>query len=222
MKKSNSSPVKHSAETSPTTQVVKIISRKRKKKIYRCENCPAEFMNPGHLRDHNLTHTGEKPHTCRYCPKKFARKNTLTVHERRHTGDKPFVCQFCPQKFAESGNLRVHERIHTKTKPYKCPFCIEETKRRVTKFNCKQLVSDSQKEESQIEEESKGDQVSSVGQTVSDGLELSHSSEVTTPRYEASESSPDSQNAEEENLESIVSEAISKPPSQGIWFRTKG
>lgn len=44
------------------------------------------------LREHEFTHTGEKPCQCRYCPKAFRTAIALKSHERLHTGERPYRC----------------------------------------------------------------------------------------------------------------------------------
>lgn len=39
------------------------------------------------LKQHRLTHTGERPHTCKICQKSFRQQSTLKVHMRTHAKD---------------------------------------------------------------------------------------------------------------------------------------
>ena len=54
--------------------------------------CEKRFTNSGHLRNHKMTHTGDKPHKCDICEKGFAANNDLQSHRRIHTGDMPYKC----------------------------------------------------------------------------------------------------------------------------------
>lgn len=39
------------------------------------------------LKQHRLTHTGERPHICKICQKSFRQTSTLNVHMRTHAKD---------------------------------------------------------------------------------------------------------------------------------------
>ena len=62
------------------------------------------------LKNHTLTHTGEKAHLCDVCGKRFARRHQLKTHERLHTGEKPYICSGCGRGFTTSGNRNLHSK----------------------------------------------------------------------------------------------------------------
>ena len=66
------------------------------------------------IREHERTHTGEKPLVCTWCGKGFSQKRSLQQHERLHTGEKPFQCKFCDSKFAQLSSLKSHTKSHHK------------------------------------------------------------------------------------------------------------
>jgi DNA-directed RNA polymerase subunit RPC12/RpoP len=51
---------------------------------YDCGTCGKSFVRRSILKDHQLTHSGQKPYECPRCGKAFTRKNDCTRHEKIH------------------------------------------------------------------------------------------------------------------------------------------
>ena len=86
--------------------------------MYSCSVCQRQFTRNNYKKNHERTHTGEKPFGCEVCGKKFSRDHHLVVHMRVHTGEKPYVCTFCHRGFSQSSSLTSHMRkIHVVERP---------------------------------------------------------------------------------------------------------
>ncbi|KAF9518786.1 hypothetical protein BS47DRAFT_198013 [Hydnum rufescens UP504] len=47
-----------------------------------CSTCGAHFDRPSALKQHILSHTGEKPHLCNMCPSRFSTLSNLRRHQK--------------------------------------------------------------------------------------------------------------------------------------------
>ncbi|XP_043991225.1 zinc finger protein 135-like isoform X1 [Gambusia affinis] len=97
---------------------------------FSCGVCGRLMKNKYDLKQHYMTHTGEKPFTCETCSKSFARRSQLNVHYRTHTGERPFTCPICKKSFFQIGHLNVHKNIHTGERPFSCETCGKSFTRR--------------------------------------------------------------------------------------------
>lgn len=53
------------------------------------------------------------PFECEYCGRLFARKDHVKNHERTHTGEKPFHCKECDKRFAKKYVMTRHlQNVH--------------------------------------------------------------------------------------------------------------
>jgi uncharacterized Zn-finger protein len=125
----------------PTSQPEKAKKRPRKSSEYLCSICGKKFSTNQRMKNHHLTHTGEKKFKCTTCrrfqfvtgllltdflmlsAKTFATKSRIRSHERTHTGEKPYKCDICTLSFAQGNALKCHLRTHTGEKPYECNVC---------------------------------------------------------------------------------------------------
>ncbi len=78
------------------------------KRTQQCPHCPMSFREKNSLKNHLLTHTGEKPHACDICGSRFSLASNMKRHMLIHTGKKPFECPACPRKFRQKGDLNSH------------------------------------------------------------------------------------------------------------------
>jgi len=65
-----------------------------------------------HCKQHERTHTGEKPYTCKHSKKGFGVSSHCKRHERMHTGEKPYTRKYCKKGFSRSSACKQHERKH--------------------------------------------------------------------------------------------------------------
>ncbi|XP_054620162.1 sal-like protein 3 isoform X2 [Dunckerocampus dactyliophorus] len=76
-------------------------------RIFCCGDCGKRFKKRGHLIQHSVTHSENRPFVCNICQKSFNRRESLTRHEKIHD-EKPFRCPACGRCFRESTSLLNH------------------------------------------------------------------------------------------------------------------
>ncbi|XP_070177646.1 zinc finger protein 135-like [Littorina saxatilis] len=81
------------------------------------------------LKQHVVTHTGERPNRCAQCNLFFCNPSRLKRHMSIHTGERPCKCAQCNSSFRDSWKLKRHMVIHTGKKPHRCPQCNASFKR---------------------------------------------------------------------------------------------
>ena len=69
----------------------KIVKNHDRIDTFDCAKCDKKFGLEKDLRNHEKTHTGEKPHNCSKCDKKFTFSWDLRKHEKTHS----FKCHMC-------------------------------------------------------------------------------------------------------------------------------
>ncbi|XP_048480211.1 zinc finger protein 570 isoform X4 [Plutella xylostella] len=106
--------------------------------------CMKSFGNRGHLKRHNLIHTGEKPYECESCEKKFKTRFQLNRHKPIHTGEKPLKCELCKKKFRKLSTLNKHKSSDYGQKPYECESCQKKF-RQVQHLNRHKLIHTGEK-----------------------------------------------------------------------------
>ena len=87
-------------------------TRERK---YPCPNCPMIFYRSSNRRIHvDVVHQGIRRFVCRYCDQTFGKGDNLKNHELLHTGEKPHACTECGKRFVQRVSLRSHMKTHIK------------------------------------------------------------------------------------------------------------
>lgn len=88
-------------------------------KPHKCTTCGQHFGDMSGLWKHSKLHSDDgKPHACPYCGRAFRLKSHLRDHLVTHTGERRHACRVCGQKFTQSGKARQHERqVHGRRIP---------------------------------------------------------------------------------------------------------
>ncbi|XP_061727244.1 zinc finger protein 345-like [Cydia pomonella] len=118
-------PLQHHQLTQYKKHSKRPVQHRTREHDHMCEHCGKAYTTHQFLKNHQMTHTGERPFKCDRCPKGFTTAVQLTWHTRTHTGERPFQCDQCHQAFSLEGNLRRHRKaVHLGLrKNVPCPRC---------------------------------------------------------------------------------------------------
>ena len=88
-----------------------------KQKFYNCSKCTMAFCTKHNLKIHSHDH--------QICNKSCWQPYRLKEHTMTHTGEKSFNCTVCTKSFSQAGNLKTHFRVLSKEKPFSCSLCTK-------------------------------------------------------------------------------------------------
>lgn len=107
----------------------------KRRPVFKCHLCPAEYPHMCKLRYHMRKHTGERPFKCSECSSSFQTSSQRLGHIRRtHIRVRKHLCDLCGKKFKDSRTLREHSGTHSGVKPYSCPVCSRGFSKRAAMF----------------------------------------------------------------------------------------
>ena len=91
-----------------------------------CSLCKKEYKKKKNLKEHMMSHSGERPYSCQDCGKRFRtgrdlRTHCMGVHVKEKV--KNHVCNVCGKGFAVSNYLRIHMSTHSNDRSHCCEIC---------------------------------------------------------------------------------------------------
>ncbi|XP_012242784.1 zinc finger protein 62 isoform X4 [Bombus impatiens] len=94
-----------------------ILLQHERRESFVCEECGKSFTENHRLKQHMMTHTGDRPYDCHICGKAFARRTAYRQHLLIHTGKRPYLCDICGKTFTQKPGLICHRKSHPGVHP---------------------------------------------------------------------------------------------------------
>ncbi|XP_077267818.1 uncharacterized protein LOC143900399 isoform X4 [Temnothorax americanus] len=94
-----------------------ILLQHERRESFVCEECGKSFSENHRLKQHMMTHTGDRPFDCHICGKAFARRTAYRQHLLIHTGKRPYICDICGKAFTQKPGLICHRKSHPGVHP---------------------------------------------------------------------------------------------------------
>lgn len=94
-----------------------ILLQHERRESFVCEECGKSFSENHRLKQHMMTHTGDRPYDCHICGKSFARRTAYRQHLLIHTGKRPYICDICGKAFTQKPGLICHRKSHPGVHP---------------------------------------------------------------------------------------------------------
>lgn len=94
-----------------------ILLQHERRESFVCEECGKSFLENHRLKQHMMTHTGDRPYDCHICGKAFARRTSYRQHLLIHTGKRPYICDICGKAFTQKPGLICHRKSHPGVHP---------------------------------------------------------------------------------------------------------
>jgi len=94
-----------------------ILLQHERRESFMCEECGKSFTENHRLKQHMMTHTGDRPYECHICGKAFARRTAYRQHLLIHTGKRPYICDICGKAFTQKPGLICHRKSHPGVHP---------------------------------------------------------------------------------------------------------
>jgi len=98
----------------------KIDKIEKEPRRFQCNVCPKSFKQSGHLKEHQMTHSGNFPFNCVECKRGFRRETSLISHRctpnSQHVSvenksSKGFSCEHCGRTYASKQYFSMHKCI---------------------------------------------------------------------------------------------------------------
>ncbi|GAB6020086.1 hypothetical protein CHUAL_002821 [Chamberlinius hualienensis] len=105
------------------------------KRLKKCSYCDRTFKRLSHVKQHERSHSGEKPFNCNQCNRHFVSVGVLRAHMKTHTGARDFSCQICQATFTTNGSRNRHLVTHS-VKLFECPYCAESFQEQTEELAC--------------------------------------------------------------------------------------